>query len=86
MDLVTSLRKLESEMENFASPDNKDGFYRQFCFWVYKTWSRCEYIDTKVVDVDYDCSTYPVRAGQSASDKIITYKEFMNSNTGNSIR
>lgn len=85
MDLVTSLRKLESEMENFASSDNKDGFFRQFCFWVYKTWSECEFVDTEVVNVGYDCSTHPVRTGQLASEKCKTYKEFINSNTGNSV-
>jgi hypothetical protein len=85
MNLLTSLRKLESEMENFASPDNKDGFFRQFCFWVYKTWSECEFVDTEVVDVGYDCSTHPVRTGLLASEKCKTYKEFINSNTGNSV-
>lgn len=72
-------------MENFASPDNKDGFFRQFCFWVYKTWSECEFVDTEVVDVGYDCSTHPVRTGQLASEKCKTYKNFINSNTGNSV-
>jgi len=85
MGLVESLKKIQSEMEDFFSPENKYGFYRQFCFWVYKTWSECEYIDTEVVDVGYDCSTYPVRTGQPASDKLITYKEFINSNTGNTV-
>ncbi|ANO35512.1 hypothetical protein A6E01_20070 (plasmid) [Vibrio breoganii] len=85
MDLATSLRKLESEMESFTSPDNKDGFYRKFCFWVYKTWSKCEFVDTEVVDVGYDCSTHPVRTGQLASEKCKTYKDFINSNTGNSV-
>lgn len=85
MELVASLRKIESEMECFALPDNKDGFYRKFCFWVYKTWSTCEYIDTEVVDVGYDCSTYPVRTGKLASEMCRTYKEFVNSNTGNSV-
>ena len=85
MHLALSLRKLESEMENFASPDNKNGFYRQFCFWVYKTWSECEFVDTEVVDVGYDCSTYPVKTGLLAAEKCSTYKDFINSNTGNGI-
>jgi hypothetical protein len=72
-------------MESFASPDNKDGFYKQFCFWVYKTWSKCEFYGTEVRDVGYDCSTHPVRTGLLASEKCKTYKEFINSNTGNSV-
>lgn len=85
MDLIASLRKIELEMERFISPENKGGFFRHFVFWVSTTWSKCEYVGTEVVDVGYDCSTYPVKTGLLAADKCLTYKVFINSNTGNNI-
>jgi hypothetical protein len=85
MSFIDQLIKIEAKMEHFTSPDIKDGFHRHFVFWVYKTWSKCEYIETEVVDVGYDCSSHPVKTGKLSSDECKTYKEFIHSNTGNSV-
>tara|TARA_Y100000310_G_C20703403_1_gene832187 strand:+ start:12511 stop:13137 length:627 start_codon:yes stop_codon:yes gene_type:complete len=85
MDLTDQLKEIVSKMECFIDPGNPDGFYREFVFWVCKTWSTCEYIETEVVDVGYDCSTYPKRTGLLSSDELNTYKDFINSNTGDTV-
>ena len=84
-DLITSLRKIEKEMEAFVSPKNEHGFRRIFAFWVYKTWSKNAAYETNVVDVGYDCSSYPCSTEKLLSETCLTYKEFINANTGNSI-
>lgn len=84
MDLTSQLKEIISEMEYFVDAGNPNGFYKQFVFWVCKTWSTCEYIDTEVVDVGYDCSSYPVKTGLLAANELSTYQEFINSNTGRS--
>jgi hypothetical protein len=85
MDLTNKLKEIILKMECFIAPDNTDGFYKHFVFWVCKTWSTFEYIDTEVVDVGYDCSTHPKKTGLLASNELATYKDFINSNTGNSV-
>lgn len=82
MTLIEKLKKIELEMEAFVSPDNKEGFYREFVLWVYETWSTCEYFEAEVIKVGSVRTTRPVPSGELASEKLQTYKDFINSSTG----
>ena len=69
----------------FVDPKNTEGFYRHFVFWVYNTWSTAAFFETDIIDVGYDCSTHPSSTGKQLKDEVSTYKEFINSNTGNTV-
>ncbi|MEB6566295.1 hypothetical protein MXL26_13310, partial [Acinetobacter towneri] len=66
----------------FVSPENKDGFIKEFASWVYGEWSKNDFYETDIVDLGYDCSSYPEKTNQSLSDKCPTYADFINANTG----
>ena len=80
--LTESLKKVEQDLAYFVSPENKDGFIKEFASWVYGEWSKNDFYETDIVDLGYDCSSYPEKTNQSLSDKCPTYADFINANTG----
>lgn len=80
--LAESLKKVEQDLAYFVSPENKDGFIKEFASWVYGEWSKNDFYETDIVDLGYDCSSYPEKTNQSLSDKCPTYADFINANTG----
>ncbi|MDM1287212.1 MULTISPECIES: hypothetical protein [Acinetobacter] len=83
--LTESLKKVEQDLAYFVSPENKDGFIKEFASWVYGEWSKNDFYETDIVDLGYDCSSHPEKTNQSLSDKCPTYAEFINANTGVSV-
>ena len=81
-DLIEGLKKVEQDLAYFVSPENKDGFIKEFASWVYGEWSKGDFYETDIVDLGYDCSSYPERTNQSLSDKCPTYADFIHANTG----
>jgi hypothetical protein len=81
---VEHLNELHTQLTHYVDPTNKDGFYRKFALWVFKTWKSADFYDTEVRDTDFDCSTFPVRTGTKLTANITTYCEFINANTGQS--
>ena len=76
--LTESLKKVEQDLAYFVSPENKDGFIKEFASWVYGEWSKNDFYETDIVDLGYDCSSYPEKTNQSLSDKclpIVTGKQ-----------
>lgn len=80
--LTEILKKVEQDLAYFVSPENKDGFIKKFASWVYGEWSKSDFYETDIVDLGYDCSSYPEKTNQSLSDKCSTYADFINANTG----
>ncbi|MEB6565785.1 hypothetical protein MXL26_10580 [Acinetobacter towneri] len=81
-DFIEGLKKVEQDLAYFVSPENKDGFIKEFASWVYGEWSKNDFYETDIVDLGYDCSSYPEKTNQSLSDKCSTYADFINANTG----
>ncbi len=81
-NLTVSLKKVEQDLAYFVSPNNKDGFIKEFASWVYSEWSKNDFYKTDIIDLGYDCSSHPEKTNQSLSDKCPTYAEFINANTG----
>ena len=83
--LTESLKKVEQDLAYFVSPENKDGFIKEFASWVYGEWSKNKFYESDIRDLGYDCSTHPEKTNQSLSDKCPTYADFINANTGFSV-
>lgn len=81
-NLVTELKRIEQDLANFVSPENKDGFVKEFASWVYAEWSKNTFYDHYYVDVGYDCSSHPEATNKLLADEYRTYAEFINANTG----
>ncbi len=48
--LTESLKKVEQDLAYFVSPENKDGFIKEFASWVYGEWSKNDFYETDIVD------------------------------------
>ena len=84
-NLVNELKRIEQDLANFVSPENKDGFVKEFASWVYAEWSKNTFYDHYIVDVGYDCSSHPEATNKLLADECQTYAEFINANTGVSV-
>ncbi|NLN57404.1 MAG: hypothetical protein GX151_05520 [Gammaproteobacteria bacterium] len=80
-DFIEGLKKVEQDLAYFICPKNKNGFVKEFASWVCNEWSKNEFYETDIVDLGYDCSSYPEKTNQSLSDKCSTYADFINANT-----
>ena len=58
-NLTESLKKVEQDLAYFVSPENKDGFIKEFASWVYGEWSKNDFYKTDIVDLGYDRSSHP---------------------------
>lgn len=84
-NLVTELKRIEQDLANFVSPENKDGFVKEFASWVYAEWSKNTFYDHYYVDVGYNCSSHPEATNKLIADECRTYADFINANTGNTV-
>jgi hypothetical protein len=87
MPVVTTdyLRTLQQQLRHYVDPGNTDGFYRVFVIWVINSWRKARYYDTEIRNMGYARSLFPVTTDEWLRDRILCYREFINSNTGISV-
>lgn len=76
------LRDLIVRLEHYADPDNREGFFRHFCFWVSRTWTTEKACTVDVKDSGCDYDTFGRETSSPLSEVALSYAEFINSPNG----
>lgn len=85
--LTKKLQTIEIELERYVTPNSKNGFFKKFVSWVIDKWesNNSYYFSSDIIDSGFDISIYPRKENLLLRNKVKSYAEFINSNTGNTI-